>query len=406
MDLPKILDRVMASAGFDAWGVAPVAGLAELENLPEWLARGYAGEMRYLSDERRTDPRKVMPSAQSIIVCALNYNTDNPYSTQVPMDPERGWISRYAWGEDYHDVLMKKLETVIATLRANIAESFEARAYVDTGPVVERIVAKYAGIGWLAKNTCLINEKMGSWFFLGAIVTSLPLAASVGPGEAPPPDLCGQCRLCIDACPTGAIVEPYVLDARRCISYLTIELRGPIPEQFRPAVGRHVFGCDICQDVCPWNRQAPLTSASEFLPRTLAKEETETKIEIRNSKSEKRGVAHPLVVSAAESREARVGPEGQAQYSSKGEASLFAPSLEWLASLTEDGWRDLLRGSALKRARQQGILRNVLVAIGNSGNARLARILQKFAGQENIVLREAAAWAFKRLQANSKGGCQ
>ncbi len=381
MDLRDILDRAMAATGFDAWGVAPVQGLVELENLPEWLARGYAGEMRYLSDPRRKDARQVMSSARSIIVGALNYNTDKPYSTEVPLDPERGWISRYAWGEDYHRALLEKLEAVMRALRADIAETFEARAYVDTGPVVERVVAKYAGIGWLAKNTCLINEKLGSWLFLGVILTSLDLTPAGNALEGPPPDLCGQCRLCIDACPTGAIVEPYVLDARRCISYLTIELRGTIPIEFRQAMGRHIFGCDICQDVCPWNRKAPLTSATEFVPQTLA-----PGAETRKSKSETRRVAHL--------RETRA--EVQAD-----ENSLFAPSLELLASLTDDEWHQLLRGSAMKRARKQGILRNIFVAMGNSGNERFVPVLQKFVEQDDALLSEAARWALQRLQVNS-----
>ena len=161
--------------------------------------------------------------------------------------------------------LAKSSTQLIETMRREFPEPFEARAYVDTGPVVERVAAKYAGLGWLAKNTCLINEELGSWLFLGAIVTTLDLAASLGPAEAPAPDLCGNCRLCIDACPTSAIVEPYVLDARRCISYLTIELRGRDSRQeFREPMGRHVFGCDICQDVCPWNRRAPVSAPAKF----------------------------------------------------------------------------------------------------------------------------------------------
>ena len=235
-------------------------GVSELAHLDEWLERGHAGEMRYLHDARRKSPSLAIQGAQSVIVCALNYNTSSSLSTEHPNgiaghDGPKGWISRYAWGDDYHKVLGGKLDSLIEAMRREFPEPFEARGYVDTGPIVERVAAKYAGLGWLAKNTCLINEDIGSWFFLGVIVTTLDLAASLGPAEIPAADLCGNCSLCIDACPTAAIVEPYILDARRCISYLTIELRGPIPEELRDPMGRHVFGCDICQDVCPWNRR-------------------------------------------------------------------------------------------------------------------------------------------------------
>src|SRR5579864_1237313 len=260
------------AAGFDLCGIAPAAEFPELARQEEWLERGHAGEMRYLHDARRRSPAHAMQGARSVIVCALNYNTSLPSSTDAaaPASPHagpRGWISRYAWGDDYHNVLGEKLETLIGHLRNEFAEPFEARAYVDTGPIVERVAAKYAGLGWLAKNTCLINGDLGSWLFLGTIVTTLNLAASPGAAETPAPDLCGNCSLCIDACPTSALVEPYVLDARRCISYLTIELRGAIPEELRAAMGWQVFGCDICQDVCPWNRTASATPVAAFQPR-------------------------------------------------------------------------------------------------------------------------------------------
>jgi len=255
-------DWVVARAqelGFDLCGVAPVEGLEELARLPEWLERGYAGEMKYLFDPRRASPENLLEGARSLIVCGLNYNTAPPYSTQVAsaeVDSPRGWISRYAWGDDYHSLLGAKLEKLLGQMRTQFAEPFDARAYVDTGPIVERVAARHAGLGWLAKNTCLINEQLGSWLFLGVIVTTLDLEPSLGPGEAPPADLCGQCTLCIEACPTGAIAEPYVLDARRCISYLTIELRGSIPEELRAPMGaarlrlRHLPGCLSVEPAC------------------------------------------------------------------------------------------------------------------------------------------------------------
>src|SRR6266849_656949 len=306
----RVID-ISRALGIDLCGVAPAAEFPELVHLEEWLGRGYAGDMRYLHDVRRHSPSQVVQGARSVVVCALNYNTSLPGSTEAPneiasQDGPHGWIARYAWGDDYHDVLGEKLDALAEALHKEFPEPFEARAYVDTGPVVERVAAKYAGLGWLGKNTCLIEEELGSWLFLGVIVTTLDLAASLGPAQAPAADLCGNCRLCIEACPTGAIIEPYVLDARRCISYLTIELRGTIPEELRPAMGRMVFGCDICQDDCPWNRQAPETTLAAFLPRPIASTN-----ETRNSKSE-------------------IGPSAVA--ATVEPVSLFTPALEWLAS--------------------------------------------------------------------------
>jgi epoxyqueuosine reductase len=372
--------------GFDLCGVAPVEDSVELQFLPEWLARGYGGEMNYLSDARRRSPERVLAGARSLIVCALNYNTPLPYSTEVPshsatehLSGTSGWISRYAWGDDYHDVVRSKLEALLETLRNQLGQPFEARAYVDTGPVAERVAAKYAGLGWLAKNTCLIHPQLGSWLFLGVILTTLDLAPSLAAAEAPLPDLCGNCRLCIEACPTGAIIEPYVLDARRCISYLTIELRGTIPEGLRPAMGRMVFGCDICQDVCPWNRQAPETSLAAFLPRPIASTN-----ETRNSKRE-------------------MGPSAAAATAEP--VSLFTPALEWLASLGEEEYREVFRGSAVKRAKWRGLVRNACVALGNSGahpgtaaHSRIVALLERLAGSDDAVIAEHARWALGRLR--------
>src|SRR5271170_2069064 len=248
-------DWIIATArevGFDLCGIVPVGELADGGRLNDWLSRGFAGEMRYLFDPRRDDIASVMAQARSVIVCAINYNTAQPLSVEAAASAAasgeaRGWISRYAWGDDYHETIGEKLEDLARVLRKRFGDGFAARCYVDTGPISERAAARLAGLGWLGKNTCLINETLGSSLFLGVIVTSLDLGAN---GEAafalPAADLCGNCRLCLDACPTGALVEPYVLDARRCISYLTIELRGSIPEGLRPEIGWQVFGCDIC----------------------------------------------------------------------------------------------------------------------------------------------------------------
>ena len=359
LHLADQVKRAARDAGFDLAGVAPASAesLRELAYFPEWIAAGRAGEMNYLKarDElgrlKRAALRHAAPWARSVVVCALNYNTDQPYSTQCP-EPARGWISRYAWSStDYHQVLLPRLQKVEAELRQAVeaaggpeAQTFQTRCYVDTGPVVERVFAKYAGLGWIAKNTCVINQQFGSWLFLGVVLTSLELAP-----DLPAPDRCGSCTRCIDACPTTAIPAPYQLDATRCIAYLTIEKRGAIPEELRPGVGRHIFGCYICQDVCPWNRprgtRAPASPLPEFQPR----------------------------------------PE------------LVNPPLDWLASLTAEEFRIAFRGSAIRRTKYSGLLRNVAVAMGNSRNPRFRPHLEALAQDSDLILAEHARWALKRL---------
>ncbi len=389
MDGPKRTQWIVEQAqtlGFDLCGVTSANALEGLDHLPEWLDRGYAGEMEYLHDPRRRDPVRALANARSIIACVLNYNTPPRYSTDAAAEPRfvnpesdgpRGWISRYAWGDDYHEVLELKLDALVAAMRKEFQESFVARVYVDTGPVVERVAANHAGLGWLAKNTCLIHERLGSWLFLGVILTTLELAPTVTPGDPPPPDLCGNCRLCIEACPTEAIVEPYVLDARRCISYLTIEMRGAIPEELRPGMGRMVFGCDICQDVCPWNRKAPVTNLARFLPRGAESAGENANGQWENMRNE-------------------AGVEG---------GSLFAPSLEWLASLGEDEFRQVFRGSPVKRTKWRGLIRNACVALGNSAidpsspsYKRIIRLLDRLAASEDALIVEHARWAAARLR--------
>jgi epoxyqueuosine reductase len=379
-----ICDQARA-IGFDLCGVAPVHGdenhLRELQHLPEWLNRGHAGEMNYLHDPRRADPALAMDGARSLIVVALNYNSAQPYSTAVEAaatDSDaapRGWISRYAWGDDYHETMWQKLNALVGGMREQWPEPFEARAYADTGPIIERVAAKYAGLGWLAKNTCLINEQIGSWLFLGVIITTLDLGPSLAPAESPPPDRCGACTLCLDACPTHAFTEPRVLDARRCISYLTIELRSAIPEELRPVMGNAVIGCDICQDVCPWNRKAPVTTLAAFQPRDL-----------------------PIVQSGKENIET-------GENESQPAATLFAPELEWLASLTQQEFSSVFRGSAVKRAKWRGLVRNACVALGNSKilrnsgtYPRVLALLANLAGGSDQLISEHAQWAISRLK--------
>jgi epoxyqueuosine reductase len=354
--------------GFVLCGVARPEGFPELGKFREWLERGYAGEMKYLDDSRRAEPQLVMKDLRSVIVCALNYNTDYPYSTVAGTagDGEdgasRGWISRYAWGDDYHEVMWEKLNALSDALKERYSQPFTIRAYADTGPVAERIFAKYAGLGWLGKNTLLLNEEHGSWLFLGVIFTSLEVAPTLSLSEPPPPDLCGNCRQCLDACPTGALVEPYVLDARRCISYLTIELRGKIPEELRVPVGWQVYGCDICQDVCPYNRKASVTSIKEFQPRQ------------KNA-----------------------------------DRSLFKPSLEWLARMDEQEFRVTFRKSAVKRTKWAGLVRNACIALGNTkfdGETeeyrRIDGILEGLEQSEISTISESARWARKRIKMRPK----
>ncbi|HET8925102.1 MAG TPA: tRNA epoxyqueuosine(34) reductase QueG [Candidatus Acidoferrum sp.] len=373
-DTVWIVDRAKA-LGFDLCGIVRAEKFPELEQFPEWLARGYAGEMNYLADPCRTDLQRAMPGIQNVIVCSLNYNTAHPRSTdqRLPEDggEPRGWISRYGWGDDYHDVLRKKLNDLVQSLPQRFAEPFEARTYVDTGPMHERVLAKYAGLGWLGKNTLLLNRSLGSYFFLGVILTTLDLEPTLAANETPPPDLCGNCRQCLDACPTGAFIEPYLLDARKCISYLTIELRGSIPDEFREPIGHHVFGCDICQDVCPWNHQSAVANIPDFEPRVIP-------LQIRPREGSS---SHP------------------------GEESLFLPRLEWLASLSETEFRETFRGSAIKRTKWRGLVRNACIALGNSGlrrgtaaHTRICVLLEELAASDEKVISDSARWALSRIQ--------
>jgi epoxyqueuosine reductase len=361
-DTNWIVERARAT-GFDLCGVVRAEKFPELAQYKDWLASGYAGEMKYLSDPRRQDPGLVMEDVRSVIVCALNYNTDAPYSvsvaTKISSDERpKGWISRYAWGDDYHEVMWKKLNQLTAEMQEQFATPFETRGYADTGPIAERVFAKHAGLGWIGKNTLLLNRELGSWFFLGVLMTSLELEPTLGPGDALVPDYCGSCRKCIDACPTEALLEFRVMDARRCISYLTIELRGAIPEEFREGMGWQVYGCDICQDVCPYNQKAPVTGLQEFQPRKTATEE-----------------------------------------------SLLQPNLLWLAGLQEGEFREVFGGSAMKRAKWKGLVRNACIALGNSklergtvAHSDAKKLLGRLAETSEIHIAESAQWALQRIQ--------
>ena len=330
------LKALALECGFELAGITPALPLAEAAYYRQWVEQGYAGEMRYLVDHRaaiRDDPRRLLPSARSILCVGKRYDGPPPESAEMAA------ISRYAWGEDYHDLLRAGLARVAARLQDTAAEPFAWKICVDTAPLLERAYARRAGLGWIGKNSCLISQEKGSWFFLGELLLSLELAA-----DAPPPDRCGTCTRCIDACPTAAIVPAappgpaYTIDSRRCISYFTIELRGAIPEAAREGIGGNVFGCDICQDVCPWNQPG-------------------------------------------------AAPQPPA-----------APPLERLASLSEEEFRRIFRRSAVKRARYSGFLRNVAVAMGNLRLEKFREPLQKMAQSADPVVAEHARWGLERLQ--------
>ena len=349
------IKRLALEAGFDLAGVAGVAETAEHRFFPEWLSAGYGGEMRYLESRneagelKRASLANAAPWARSVVVCALNYNVDEPYSTHSG-STSQGWISRYAWTErDYHDVLLTKLRALEAKFVALVAERGDEKprtwCHVDTGPVIERIFAQHAGIGWIGKNTCVLNQKLGSWLFLGVMLTSLELTP-----DLPAADRCGSCTRCLDACPTNAFPAPYQLDATKCISYLTIEKRGNIPLELREGIGRQVYGCDICQDVCPWNREAPVTNIAEFTPRT----------------------------------------------------QLVNPDLAWLAGLSLDEFREAFRGSPVKRTKYAGLRRNVAVAMGNSREDRFRAMLEKLAQDDDLTVAEHAKWALGRLPSETE----
>jgi epoxyqueuosine reductase len=252
-----------ADLGFDLCGIARADRHPKLARLGEWIAQGRSGEMEYLAEsaQERLDVRHALTTARSVISVAVVYNTDHPYSAERAAADQVA-VARYAWGDDYHVVVRTRLRQLLKWLSDTAGPGLEAFTCVDDGPVQERVYAEAAGLGWIGKNTCVINPTLGSWLFLGEIVTNLDLEP-----DTPGVDQCGSCTRCLDACPTQAIVAPYELDATRCLSYLTIEVRGAIDESLRPAVREQIYGCDICQDVCPWNRRAATSDEGAWQPR-------------------------------------------------------------------------------------------------------------------------------------------
>lgn len=330
------LKQIALDAGFDLAGIAAATDRPEWPHYMDWVTKGMAGKMAYLTDHRAEKRRGVtalLPSAKSVLVVGQLYNAPLPYSTSLD-DNSKAWISRYAWGDDYHDVMRARLERVAARLEG------ESKICIDTAPVLERALARDAGLGWIGKNACLINQQKGSWFFLGELITSIALAP-----DAPPPDRCGTCTRCIDACPTQAIVPTglerpaFEIDARLCIAYLNIELKGEVPEHLRSSLGQNVFGCDICQDVCPWNRRATTTPDDPWQPR------------------------------------------------------LHAPPLEQMAALTEAEFRALFKGSPIARTKYQGFLRNVAIAMGNARRPEFRAPLERLAASDDAVIASHAVFA-------------
>lgn len=326
-----------AQLGFERVGFAAVEPATHAEFLAEWLRREYHGEMAYMarSPEVRADPSRLLPGARTVIVVAKNYFT----SASQPTDPRLGVVSRYAWGKDYHDVMAERLRELRAFVES---QGGRARACVDTSAILEKLWAERAGIGWQGKHSNVISKGHSSWLFLGEIVTDLAIAA-----DRPSRNHCGTCTRCIDLCPTRAIVAPYVVDSRKCIAYLTIEHRGAIPRELRPLMGNLIFGCDICQDVCPWNKFAQVAPEAAFQPA----------------------------------------------------GGLDAPALVELLALTREEFNRRFRGSPVRRAKRAGFLRNVCIALGNSGDRTAIPALSRALADDEPLVRAHAAWALGRLGA-------
>lgn len=339
----SLSERIKAQAralGFELVGITPATAPPNSEAYRNWIEQGFAGEMGYLERqvEKRGHPDRVLPGVRSLIVVAMNYRC--PDAEMIPGDEHRGKISQYARGLDYHDVMKEKLLELLAFIQQEAPVPVQGRAYVDTGPVLERDFAEQAGLGWYGKHTNLINRSAGSWLLLGEVLVDLALDY-----DRPTTAHCGTCTRCLEACPTDAIVEPYVVDARRCISYHTIELKGAIPDAYRPMMGNRVFGCDDCQDVCPWNRRAPVTQEAAFLPRPWTE----------------------------------------------------MPGLIELLRLTPEAFRTYFKGSPIKRTKRRGLLRNAAVALGNTKDPKAVPALIEALEDEEPLVRGHAAWALGRI---------
>ena len=346
MTLTEQIKARAQKLGFELVGITPAEESQTIRLYERWLENEYAGKMAYLEKhlQLKRDPRHCLPEAKSVISLAINYYTLNPVQTLVE-NPERGQISRYAWGDDYHEVIRAKLRQLAQFIDETAERKLKHKIYVDTGPIIEREYAQKAGIGWIGKNTNFINWQSGSWYFLAEVLVGVELEYD----WQLPRGSCGTCTLCIEACPTDAIVAPNVLDSRLCISYLTIELKDSIPREMRPQIGNLIFGCDICQEVCPWNSKATPSIEPGFYPR----EEN------------------------------------------------IAPKLLSLINMTQAEFSKRFKNSPIKRAKRRGFLRNVAVALGNWGNRRAVPALKRALNDDEALVREHAAWALGKIGGKS-----
>lgn len=340
----SIEERLKARAhelGFDLVGIAPAAPADDFAHLQSWLEAGYAGTMEYMHRHAnaRRDLTAVLPEVRSVVMVAMNYFCEET-ATEADLSRITGTVARYARGSDYHDVLRERLNQLLAWFQNEVPGSV-GRGVVDTAPLLERDFARRAGLGWIGKNTMLLNKRLGSYFFLGALLVDQELITD----EPHVMKHCGTCTACLTACPTGAFVQPGQLDARRCISYLTIELKSSIPNEWREAIGEWVFGCDICQEVCPWNRHPTFGDESLFQPR----------------------------------------------------ADLEALDLLQVMRLTEEEFRRRFHGTALMRTKRRGLLRNTAIVLGNRGDPAALPVLQSALTDPEPVIREAAEWAIQRI---------
>ena len=332
-----------ARLGFDAASAAPARTYPRADFLDLWLQNGWHGSMAYLEREpqRRKDPRQILPGAKAVVCVAKLYRTASPEALPADNPDLKGAAAAYACGDDYHNAMREPLERLQEWIRRQAGPETQTKPYIDTGPILERPAAALAGLGWIGKNTLLLNQTLGSYFFLAEIVTDADLETN----RSVHLDRCGSCARCLDACPTDAFPEPYVMDASKCVSYLTIEHRGSVPKPLRSGIGNMIFGCDICQAVCPWNRKAPLADAPEFQPR----------------------------------------------------AGLPNPKLDELIQLDDEAFRERFRNSPLKRAKRRGTLRNAAVALGNSRNPDAVPALAAALNDHEPLVRSHAAWALGNI---------